>query len=228
MQGEDFVIKVDRIEVFNFEGAFRGLRNPLDSWAKSDSYTKDGVFVLGENDKKLAQKMLSGGTCESKFMRQIMVSMDITSFLGWWKEFDTYKVGTTANSCSTMHKITSKPMNDLSLYSWDEATQDNAITIDYFDPVEGKIEKEVDEIFNHLIYDLEEIRKKYLKTKDQRYWRALIQLLPCAWNQKRTVTLNYQVLREMYYWRKNHKLVEWRIFCKVIEKLPYAQELICY
>ena len=127
-----------------------------------------------------------------------------------------------------MHKITSKPMNDLSLYSWDEATQDNAITIDYFDPVEGKIEKEVDEIFNHLIYDLEEIRKKYLKTKDQRYWRALIQLLPCAWNQKRTVTLNYQVLREMYYWRKNHKLVEWRIFCKVIEKLPYAQELICY
>lgn len=222
------MIKVDRIEVFNFEGAFRGLRNPLDSWAKSDSYTKDGVFVLGENDKKLAQKMLSGGTCESKFMRQIMVSMDITSFLGWWKEFDTYKVGTTANSCSTMHKITSKPMNDLSLYSWDEATQDNAITIDYFDPVEGKIEKEVDEIFNHLIYDLEEIRKKYLKTKDQRYWRALIQLLPCAWNQKRTVTLNYQVLREMYYWRKNHKLVEWRIFCKVIEKLPYAQELICY
>ena len=127
-----------------------------------------------------------------------------------------------------MHKITSKPMNDLGLYSWDEATQDNAITIDYFDPVEGKIEKEVDEIFNHLIYDLEEIRKKYLKTKDQRYWRALIQLLPCAWNQKRTVTLNYQVLREMYYWRKNHKLVEWRIFCKVIEKLPYAQELICY
>ena len=127
-----------------------------------------------------------------------------------------------------MHKITSKPMTDLSLYSWDEATQDNAITIDYFDPVEGKIEKEVDEIFNHLIYDLEEIRKKYLKTKDQRYWRALIQLLPCAWNQKRTVTLNYQVLREMYYWRKNHKLVEWRIFCKVIEKLPYAQELICY
>ena len=119
-------------------------------------------------------------------------------------------------------------MTDLSLYSWDEATQDNAITIDYFDPVEGKIEKEVDEIFNHLIYDLEEIRKKYLKTKDQRYWRALIQLLPCAWNQKRTVTLNYQVLREMYYWRKNHKLVEWRIFCKVIEKLPYAQELICY
>lgn len=127
-----------------------------------------------------------------------------------------------------MHKIASKPMTDLSLYSWDEATQDNAITIDYFDPVEGKIEKEVDEIFNHLIYDLEEIRKKYLKTKDQRYWRALIQLLPCAWNQKRTVTLNYQVLREMYYWRKNHKLVEWRIFCKVIEKLPYAQELICY
>lgn len=127
-----------------------------------------------------------------------------------------------------MHKIASKPMIDLSLYSWDEATQDNAITIDYFDPVEGKIEKEVDEIFNHLIYDLEEIRKKYLKTKDQRYWRALIQLLPCAWNQKRTVTLNYQVLREMYYWRKNHKLVEWRIFCKVIEKLPYAQELICY
>ena len=127
-----------------------------------------------------------------------------------------------------MHKIASKPMTDLSLYSWDEATQDNAITIDYFDPVEGKIEKEVDEIFNHLIYDLEEIRKKYLKTKDQRYWRALIQLLPCAWNQKRTVTLNYQVLREMYYWRKNHKLVEWHIFCKVIEKLPYAQELICY
>ena len=228
MQGEDFVIKVDRIEVFNFEGAFRGLRNPLDSWAKSDSYTKDGVFVLGENDKKLAQKMLSGGTCESKFMRQIMVSMDIEAPLYWWKEFDTYKVGTTANSCSTMHKIASKPMTDLSLYSWDEATQDNAITIDYFDPVEGKIEKEVDEIFNHLIYDLEEIRKKYLKTKDQRYWRALIQLLPCAWNQKRTVTLNYQVLREMYYWRKNHKLVEWRIFCKIIEKLPYAQELICY
>ena len=222
------MIKVDKIEVFNFEGAFRGLRNPLDSWAKSDSYTKDGVFVLGENDKKLAQRMLSGGTCESKFMRQIMVSMDITSFLGWWKEFDTYKIGTVANSCSTMHKITSKPMTDLNLYSWDEATQDSAITIDYFDPVEGKKEKEVDEIFNHLIYDLEAIRKKYLETKDQRYWRARIQLLPCAWNQKRTVTLNYQVLREMYFWRKNHKLVEWRTFCKIIEKLPYAQELICY
>lgn len=127
-----------------------------------------------------------------------------------------------------MHKITSKPFTDMSLFSWDENSKDEALLIERNDPIEGKIKVDVDTVFKNLLFDIEAIRQKYLETKDKRYWRALIQILPCGWMQKRTLTLNYQVLREMYHWRKNHKLSEWRYFCEVIETLPYAKELICY
>jgi hypothetical protein len=232
------MINIDKVEVFNFEGAFRGLRNPLESWAKSDIWVHtyqnalhpmssfkpeehqvmhymgyDAVCTtIGERDLGLAQRMIGAGTDESKFMRQIFVSMDIEAPLYWWKEMDTYKVATVANSCSTMHKLETTPIT-LDCFSFDN------------DIPEG------DEWFyvrDEMITHCERLRKYYLETKDKRYWRALVQLLPEAWNQKRTWTGNYQNLRGIYFARKNHKLVEWHKFCRMIESLPYGKELICY
>ena len=257
------MVKVDNIEVFNFKGAFRGLRNPMNSWDKSDSYFgimdsenpqlidigitwhnkklnikdylviedseifdeyfnwlldnstfldwPDGVIdarFIGPNDMSLAQRMIGGGAEEAKFLRQIFVSMDIEAPLFWWKEMDTYKVGTTSNSCSTMHKIASTPItiNNFSFGPY----------IEFYPTYEENINQ------------CEELRKKYLETKDKKYWRALIEILPEAWNQKRTWTANYQVLRNIYFQRRYHKLEEWHQFCDVIEKLPYGKELICY
>ena len=205
------MIKVDKIEVFNFEGAFRGLRNPMNSWDKSDSYF--GLNTIGPKDMELAQRMIGGGSEEAKFLRQIFVSMDIEAPFFWWKEMDTYKVGTVANSCSTMHKLTSEK-----------------ITTSNF-----SFSKEIDfeELYLNEMYDIiasycEDLRLRYLETKDKKYWRALIEILPEGWNQKRTWSANYQVLRNIYFQRRYHKLEEWHQFCDIIEKLPYGKELICY
>lgn len=208
------MIKFSETAVYNFSGAMRGLRNPKNSWDKSDSYFDPAVgeYILGKKDIELGQKMILGGTDESKFLRQIFVSTDIEAPLYWWKEADTYKIGTVSNSCSTMHKL---PTTEITK---DNFSFDNDLPSD----------DEFSFIRDNIISDCERLRQHYLKTKDKKYWRALIQLLPCSWNQKRTITLNYQVLRAMYFARKHHKLIEWREFCDWIETLPYAKELICF
>lgn len=212
------MIKVENIEIFNFDGAMRGLRNPMNSWDKSDSYTDEiGIFNIGSNDMKLAQRMLNGGPEESKFMRQIMISMDIEAPIFWLKEFDTYKVGTTANSCNTMHKLASSEIG----------AQNFSFDMDIADFPE-EYQELVSMIRVNSVYYCEQLRKAYEKTKDKRIWRALVEVLPMAWNQRRAWTANYQVLRNIYFQRRNHKLDEWREFCKIIEELPYGKELICY
>ncbi len=217
------MIKIENIEVFNFEGAFRGLRNPMNSWNKSDSYIDalTNKYIVGENDLKLAQRMIGAGTDESKFMRQIFVSMDITAPLYWWKEADTYKIATVSNSCSTMHKITSSEITEEN-YSFDPEPDKPLTDLPTNDYVR------ILDIKNRAVADVEWLRKKYNETKDKRYWRLLIQINPDGWLQKRTWTGNYQNLRNMYFARKNHKLIEWRQFCQIIEQLPYSKELICY
>lgn len=265
-------MKFENIRVFNFEGALRGMRNPKNSWDRSDSlfgignwdwaaddfheiyyrwypddeemdYTKEdhiwknGVLqsdcdmiewaFIGPKDMKLAQTLIKGGSEHRKFLRQIFVSVDITAPLYWWKEFDTYKVGTVANSTSTMHKLTSKPItldcfeiDDLDLYIADEHMSSLG-TPRYIQCV--------------LIDELEYLRKKYIETNDKRYWKELIRWLPESWLQTRTVTMNYENLLSIYHQRKNHKLTEWsgdgdafhhESFIKFIKNLPYANELI--
>ncbi len=202
------MLKVERISVMNMDNAVRGARNPLNSWARYDSYYDDnGRFVLGENDLSLAHRLAVAGSDHRKFLRQIIVSMDITAPLYWWKEFDTYKVGTVANSCSTMHKIHAKEFvrDD---FSCDRMT-DSALGL-------------LDSVISYL----ESERQLYNETKDRSHWHNIIQLLPTSYNQMRTVTLNYEVLINMYYARRAHKLGEWRILCDAIEALPYADELI--
>lgn len=224
------MIKVDNIEVFNFDGAFRGLRNPMNSWNKSDSgfvYDKDdgeksNTFIIGPNDLKLAQRMISGGPEEAKFLRQIFITMDIDAPFFWWKEMDTYKVGTVANSCSTMHKLTSEEITEKNFSFDDEVLK--GISKDYnLDTLYHLVG-----IRDRIVKECEELRQQYLKTKDKRIWRALVEILPSAWNQKRTWTANYQVLRNIYFQRRNHKLQEWHDFCDVIKTLPHGEELICY
>ena len=217
------MIKIENIEVFNFEGAFRGLRNPMNSWDKSDSYIDalTNKYIVGENDLKLAQRMIGAGTDESKFMRQIFVSMDITAPLYLFKELDTYKIATVSNSCSTMHKITSSEITEEN-YSFDPEPDKPLTDLPTNDYVR------ILDIKNRAVADVEWLRKKYNETKDKRYWRLLIQINPDGWLQKRTWTGNYQNLRNMYFARKNHKLIEWRQFCQIIEQLPYSKELICY
>ena len=212
-------IEISNVKVFNFEGAFRGLRNPMNSWARSDSYTKlvDGreEFHLGEADRKLAQRLIRAGTDHSKFLRQIFVSMDINAPIYWWKEYDTYKIATVANSCSTMHKITSTPIdaNSFCLSAEDVDTWPDDLSPHFAEPT---------------IELCEWLRQRFNETGNKNYWRALIQLLPQGWMQKRTWTGNYQNLRNMYFSRQHHKLKEWSIFLKVIESLPYAKELITH
>lgn len=202
------MLNVERISVMNLENAMRGARNPLNSWAKSDSYyDEQGNYVLGENDLSLAARLCSAGSDHRKFIRQIMVSMDITAPLYWWKEFDTYKVGTVANSTSTMHKIHAKEF-ELSDFSTDHMT---AASLAQFE--------------GYIAY-LETVRQRYLETKDRADWYDMIQLLPSSYNQMRTVTLNYEVLANIYYARRTHKLDEWHVLCDAILSLPYARELI--
>ena len=238
------MIKVENIEVMNLRNAVRGMRNPLESWDMSDSdycifldfdcpecpklddcpINDEGMaFIIGEKDLALAKKLVLAGPDHSKFMRQIFVSMDITTSLYWFKEFDTYKVGTTANSESTMHKIASKPITR-DCFSFDKELDALGLGV----PFEGRRGGRcVGDTIDYIIYRCEELRQLYVKTKDVRYWRALIQLLPSSWNQTRTWTGSYANLRNMYFSRKEHKLSEWRKFCRIIEGLPYAKELIC-
>ncbi len=202
------MLKVDRICVMNMENAIRGARNPLNSWAKMDSeYDENGDFVLGENDLSLAHRLAVAGSDHRKFLRQIIVSMDITAPLYWWKEFDTYKVGTVANSTSTMHKIQSRE------FTRDEFSHDR-LTLEGLQALDA------------IIAFLESERVKFLDTKDKAHWHNMIQLLPSSYNQLRTVTMNYEVLINIYYARRTHKLAEWHTLCEAIEALPYAKELI--
>lgn len=265
-------MKFEHTQVMNFEGAFRGLRNPLESWAKSDSSfgigtvndtedwdiahlycVKDNVSVedgdhydqevdkyaawlrkngiinwefdrdlfeyayLGPNDLNLAQRMIKAGTSDRKFLRQIFVSVDVTAPLYWYKEFDTYKIGTVANSTSTMHKIASTPITK-DCFEIDDYNPD----LNLIDDVNIGLRTQC------FIDDLEQLRQKYLQTKDKRYWKELIRWLPEGWLQTRTITLNYEILRNIYFQRCYHKLSEWHQFCEWIESLPYAKELITY
>lgn len=201
------MIIIEKASVMNLEGAIRGARNPLNSWNKIDSYYDDkGNYVLGENDLSLAKRLCKAGSDHRKFIRQILVSVDITAPLYWWKEFDTYKVATVANSTSTMHKIHSKPF-DKEDFSCDHLTEAGMKALESF------------------IEYLEECRLKFVETKDKAYWYDIIQLLPEGYNQKRTITMNYENLLNMYYARRNHKLTEWHTYCDWIMSLPYTKEL---
>lgn len=202
------MIELMRTSVMNFENAIRGARNPLNSWAKSDSYyDENGSYVLGENDLSLAVRLCKSGSDHRKFVRMIFVSVDINAPLYWWKEYDTYKVGTVANSCSTMHKIHSKPfsLDDMSVDRMDDASK---------------------AVMQQVVDRLEALRLEYNETKDKSLWYSMIQLLPSSYNQMRTCTLNYETLINIYHARRSHKLDEWHVFCDWIESLPYAKELI--
>ena len=276
-------MKFENTQAMNFEGAFRGLRNPLESWAKSDSQfgiekleevqadyevaceycINEGLNVeedydafyeaeekyaewlrengdlnktsfnlyfpdyvqyayIGPKDLDLAQRMIKAGTSDRKFMRQIFVSVDITAPLYWWKEFDTYKVGTVANSTSTMHKLSSTPI------TFDCFEMDDFENLRVYDNEPYNTDTFVTEIWDDIIGYCETLRLRYNETKDKRYWKELIRILPEAWLQTRTVTLNYEVLRNIYFQRRYHKLIEWHRFCEWIESLPYGKELITY
>ncbi len=202
------MIKIERCAVMNMEGAIRGARNPLNSWAKSDSYTmEDGTFVVGDADRDLGHRLALAGSDHRKFLRQVIVSVDITAPLYWWKEFDTYKVGTVANSTSTMHKIHSKE------FERDDFSHD-------------KMSDEALACLDKTIEFLEASRKKFVETKEKKYWDDMIQILPSSYNQMRTVSMNYENLANMYYARRNHKLTEWHEYCAWIETLPLADDWI--
>ena len=205
---------------FNFEGALRGMRNPMNSWDKSDSpFTPSGVWYIGDKDLELAQRLILAGSEHGKFMRQIFVSVDITAPIFWWKEMDTYKVGTTANSTSTMHKLISKPITESDF----EIDKNNL----YLPIRQGKgWTKQYESYIYDTVYLCETLRQKYIETKNRSYWRALIEMLPQSYLQTRTWTANYAILRNIYFQRQNHKLKEWHKFCEWIETLPYAKELI--
>ena len=204
------MIKLERISVMNMENAFRGARNPMNSWDKSDSYRdENGNFVLGPVDLDFGRRLATAGTDHRKFLRQIFVSVDITAPLYWWKEFDTYKVGPVANSCSTMHKIHAKAF-ERDDFSHDRLDEGGLAALDA------------------LIAFLESERLKFVEDKTNKTaWHNMIQLLPSSFNQMRTVTLNYENLINIYYARRYHKLAEWHTLCDWILSLPYAKELIC-
>lgn len=206
------MIKITNAEVFGWDAAIRGMRNPMNSWDKSDSkHWRETIVgheveyrVVGRNDLTLMKKLVKAGSDHAKFMRMINVTMDVTAPVYWWKEFDTYKVGTVANSCSTMHKIA-----------------DNEFTLEDFSHehlMQGGLG-----CIKNLCKDLNMCREQYLAKHDKEWWWQMIQLLPSSYNQKRTVQLNYAVLRNMYHARRNHKLDEWRDFCSWVESLPYAE-----
>ena len=237
------MIKIENWEVVGWEPAIRGMRNPKNSWEKSDSeYCIDGCddcdnfsvcntnfepyfkrfweedpgdtnYAIGPNDHKLMMNLASGGPVHAKYRRMITVYVDITAPLYWWKEFDTYKVGTVANSCSTMHKIHAKEfeLDDFSHEHLTDYCEDGELCVDWIGDLED------------LIGSLNFAREKFLETKDKKFWWQMIQLLPSSYNQKRTVMLNYEVLVGVYKWRKDHKLDEWHDFCKWIESLPYSE-----
>ena len=202
------MIKVTNICVMNFENAIRGARNPMNSWGRMDSYYDDeGNYILGENDLSLASRLAKAGSDHRKYLRQVIVSLDICAPLYWWKEFDTYKVGTVANSCSTMHKIQAKEFTRAD-FSCEKMSEEGLRVLDT------------------VIDFMERERIAFIETKDKAHWHNMIQMLPTSYNQLRTVTLNYEVLINIYRARRYHKLDEWKTLCAEIEKLPYAKELI--
>ena len=215
------MIKIERVETFGWETAVRGMRNPLNSWEKSDglSYeddegaTIDYLYNVGRKDKELMTSLVKAGTDHSKFMRMLGIAMDVVAPLYWWKEFDTYKVGTVANSCSTMHKIQAKE------FTLDDFSHEHLID-EYWE--DGFWESEWLDDLRTTIARLNRARNRFLKTKDKKYWWQMIQLLPSSYNQRRTVMLNYEVLRNQYHARKNHKLDEWHDYCKMLEALPHS------
>ena len=204
------MIKIENLYVYGWEAAIRGMRNPMNSWDRSDTAFCgwDGYSpIIGENDMKLMKTLCRAGSDDRKFLRMINVTMDITAPLYWWKEFDTYKVGTVANSCSTMHKIA-----------------DKEFTLDDFS-IEHLNNDVIEKPFKDIINCLNFFRELYIRNKDKDDWWQLIQLLPASYNQRRTVQLNYEVLLKMYYARRNHKLTEWREFCKIIKDLGYFKAI---
>ena len=217
------MIKIENVEIHGWEAALRGMRNPKNSWHLSDSYTTkiedeetlqvaDFAFFMGDNDHKLASALANGGPVHGKYKRMIIVYLDITAPLYWWKEFDTYKVGTVANSCSTMHKIHAKE------FTIDDFSHEHLLPHPSMD------------VFNSIIDALNVARECYLECQHpdtkKDWWWNMIQLLPSSYNQKRTVMLNYEVLTNIYESRRHHKLTEWLDFCKFIEELPYAELII--
>ena len=239
------MIKFEKTETMGWEGAIRGMRNAMNSWDKSDSgncYDFDScdvcplvepckktdctqTYVIGPNDLDLARRLAKGGPVHAKYRRQIFVSVDITAPLYWWKEFDTYKVGTTANSCSTMHKIHAKPfiLDDFSHEHLDTECTDFDTSFSYPGD-EGETIWNDATVLYLTINALNEYRKKFLETKDKKYWHKMIQLLPSSYNQKRTVTMTYENLYNAYHSRKDHKLDEWRVgFCEWAKSLPYSE-----
>ena len=238
------MIKLKNTDVYGFEAAIRGMRNPWNSWEKSDSFQCNGMdcyfedcpqyirpiewrseggcstkgeYVIGKNDLSLMKKLVNAGTDHSKFMRMINVTCDITAPLYWWKEFDTYKVGTVRNSCSTMHTITDKE------FTLDDFSYEHLIDTDR--EIHSKLLRliPVTTVLESVICELNYNREKYLETKDKLYWWQIIQLLPSSYNQRATVQLNYAVLQNIYHSRRNHRLDEWRDFCRWIETLPYSE-----
>ena len=227
------MIKIENTEIVGWEAAIRGMRNPLNSWEKSDSGygcgndkeyfcdkcsssfhcpSREKTYNIGPNDLDLMKRLRNAGTDHRKFMRMITVYVDVTAPLYWWKEFDTYKVGTVANSCSTMHKIHAKE------FTLDDFSHEHLLI--HANTYNGYVPYS---ILESVIGALNEFRDLYLETKNKAYWWQLIQLLPSSYNQRRTVMLNYEVLANIYKSRRNHKLDEWHVFCEWIENLPYAE-----
>lgn len=242
------MIDISKVEVTGFEPAIRGCRNPMNSWEKSDSaycyeidcdgcpVYSDGdcmlqlsEYIVGPNDLALMSKLAKAGTEHSKYRRMIIVTCDITAPLYWWKEYDTYKVGTVANSCSTMHKIAAKEFewNDFSFEHW---TDIGGPIYGFMTWSEGNgrpfTSGDMQCLYNYILETLNKLRELYLETKDKKYWWQMIQLLPTSYNQKRTVQLSYENLAAIYRQRKDHKLDEWHTFCDWIKTLPYAKEII--
>lgn len=225
-------MKFENSCAYNFENALRGMRHPLESYNKSDSFFHYGgaIATLGENDLNLAQKLISAGSPHDKFMRQIFVSVDITAPLYWWKEADQYRICVTTNSQSTIHKLASTPIT-LDRFETDDYDGDLLISqkINLLDEDASLVvDTTMDQCANTIINICEALRLKYLETKDLKYWKALIRWLPESWLQTRTWTANYEVLRNIYFQRQGHKLTEWHSFCEWVESLPYATELITY
>ena len=226
------MLKIENTEVMGWEAAIRGMRNPMNSWEKSDSrfslledcgdcthcnlrFDECNEQQIGPNDLDLMTRLRNAGTDHRKFMRMITVYLDITAPLYWWKEFDTYKVGTVANSCSTMHKIHEKEFT-LEDFSHEHLFDEDSLGVHVYSF----------DVFRQIIESLNVAREAFLGTNDKRYWWQMIQLLPSSYNQRRTVMLNYEVLANIYKSRRNHKLDEWRTFCDWIESLPYSELII--
>ena len=214
------MIKVEAIEVFGIEGAMRGMRNPLNSWDKADTTVSDDILEIGENDLNLATRLIKAGTEHRKFLRMIHVQMDIIAPLYWWKEADTYKVGTTTNSCSTMHKIAAKE------FTFDDFSHEHLIDDQNdFENENGQVSSYKDFLYYDVLDVLNTARRQYLETKDKKYWWQMIQLLPSSYNQRRTWDISMETLLSILHQRKNHKLDEWNEFREIcLEQVPYLKE----